>query len=187
MTDEDVQTKAIAIATVAKENGWKGAIRYDEITHETTLSARRGCESVLLIWDRNRLIQKPEYKLLGRTYYLPSQGALIQKLNSKPDIIKLLKINAGKRNPVELVKQYRDLPFDVETDNDETIIAALVNRRIWWYNSVSMGVQNARVMMPKRKSQVFNIKSVNHRRMFNFTEPDIGMRSVMLDQLLKVQ
>ena len=41
--------------------------------------------------------------------------------------------------------------------------------------------------LPKRKSQVFEIKPVGHRRLLNFVDRDTGMRSVLLDQLLKVE
>ena len=41
--------------------------------------------------------------------------------------------------------------------------------------------------IPKRKSQVFEIRPVGHRRLLNFVDRDTGMRAVLLDQLLKVE
>lgn len=190
MEPSDTELKAMQLGGIAKRNGWTGSIQHNDNLNETIFRAKRAAERIFMQWANGRLAEKPEYKLLSRVYTLQSQVEVIEKLEGWPDIIKILDINRKRKdpkNPVQLVKYYSRLPFDIEKDDDETIISALVNRQIWWYNSISMKIDTAKVMMPKKKSQVFSLKQVGHRKMFNFTEPQIGMRSVMLDQIVKVQ
>ena len=186
--------KAQQIGRIAKENGWHGCIEEDAATKETILFAYRNGqdfesadEKLTLVWRGNALADMPEYCLLDRTTNLQSQHLVIDKIKSYPDVVKIVKRHGNRGDIATLVKRYRRLPFDPIADTDETIMSALVGKHIWWYNGTECIVRDAWVTVPKRKSQVFELKPVGQRRLFNFVDKEIGMRSVLLDQLLKVE
>ena len=186
--------KAQQIARIAKENGWHGSIEEDAVTNETILYAYRNGqefdfadETVVLTWKGNALVESPEYSLLGQIVYLQSQHLVIEKIRDYPDVTKIVKKFHNRSDIVELVERYRRLPFDPMADSNETIMSVIAGKRIWWYNRMDGNVRDAIVVSPKRKSQVFEIKPVGHRRLLNFVDRDTGMRSVLLDQLLKVE
>lgn len=186
--------KAQQIGRIAKENGWHGSIEEDAVTNETILYAYRNGpefdfadETVTLTWKGNALVERPEYSLLGRTVYLQSQHQILDKIRDYPDVTKIVKKFHNRPDIVELVERYRRLPFDPLADSNEIIMSAVVGRKIWWYNRMDGNVRDGFVVSPKRKSQVFEIRPVGHRRLLNFVDRDTGMRAVLLDQLLKVE
>lgn len=186
--------KAQQIGRIAKENGWHGSIEEDAAINQTVLYAYRNGqdfdsadETVVLTWKGNALAEMPEYSLLGKTTNLQSQHLVIDKIRDYPDVAKIVKKFHNRPDIVVLVERYRRLPFNPIDDSNETIMSAIGGRRIWWYNRMDGNVHDALVVTPKRKSQVFEIRPVGHRRLLNFVDRDTGMRSVLLDQLLKVE
>ena len=186
--------KAQMIGRIAKENDWHGNIEENATTRETILYAFRNGndfesadEKLSLIWKGNALAEMPEYCLLYHWINLQSQHAVIDKIRDYPDVVKIVKKHGNRGDIAALVDRYRRLPFNVIADSNETIMSAVVGRHICWYHRMDGKVSDAWVTVPKKNSKIFEIRPIKERRLLNFVDKDIGMRSVHLDTLLKVE
>lgn len=190
MTTVNGMTKALTIAKIAKDNGWKGNITFDKAIGETTLKAKRNDEGFIMVWedtaDFNSRFMYGKYRLFKRIYNMP-QLEIMKKIIGWPDIIRVLKLNKGEGNAAELIKTYRRLPFDWQNDDNVTILNRLVDSKIWWYSRMDSGINSARVKPPKNKKSRFEIRNIDGRKLFNFIDTEVGMRSILLDTLLKVE
>lgn len=176
--------KAKMIAMVAVEQGWKGNIKRDR--NIVCLKAFRNDEQIQVQWMNGKL-KYAKYKIFNKSFNLTCQKQVTEKLCGWPDLRDLFKW-FPKIDRSSLVEKYRDLPFELDDDNDE-IMSKLVGRKIFWYcrrepSKISCDV----VLLPKgAKSKHFRVVNVgNNRKMFHFVGTAIGFRSVLLDTIVKV-
>lgn len=179
--------KAKRLGRIAFENGWKGSLDHDPATSTTELSAERNDEHIYVKWIDNTM-DKAEYYILGKRVQLSCAKDVVKILRGWPDIIVLMKLaRALNISGPDIVETYRRLPFDWENDSNEDIMAAMVERTVYWYNRIDGRVESDFVTKPRRKSQIFEVKPVGHRKIFNFIGTQCGMRTVILDMVLKVE
>lgn len=181
-------SKAKQLGRAAHHNGWKGSIEHDPSTLTTEFVAERNDEHLYVKWVDNTM-DKAEYYILGKRVQLACAKDVLKILRGWPDIIALLKLaRAENVSGPYIVETYRRLPFDWENDSDEDIMAAMVERKVYWYNRIDCKVTSDFVTRPRRKSQIFEIRQVGpHRKIFHFVGTQCGMRSVLLDMVLKVE
>ena len=173
--------KAKKIARVALENGWKGSIEHESGT--TDLTAWRDDERIHVKWIANTM-ESAEHTLFSHVSQLSCAKAVLKVIEGTPDIMVVIK-NAPLIDRPKLVEKYRVVPFDWEHDDDETIIANVLGRKLFWYSHQATKIQEDVVYIPKGKKNHIEIKPVAHRKMLNFVGQG-GFRSVLLDTIIKV-
>lgn len=188
--------KAQAIAVQAVEHNWKGNLKSEVHTipsfdgtiehfRETVLVGTRDEEMFRVVWIDNHL-SSVCYVIMGQEIELSCTKKLLRYITGWPDIIDLFKRFPDMNRP-ELAQKYCRLPFDWKTAEDEYMLKCLAGQQIWWYDHTQGKIHSERVMVPRKKSQVFNIRQIGHRKLFSFCTVDTGMRSILLDTLLKVE
>lgn len=180
--------KAQKIARISKENGWHGSIDSNIIENGcrvTHLNGKREDERYTVVWQNNHMI-RAEYSIFGKEIELPCAKHVLSHIKGWPDVVNLFKWFPDMSR-IELAEKYRRLPFDWQTDSDQDILNCLAGKHIWWYSHMSNKISSEQVIIPRKKTQVCNLKWVGHRRLFTFTATQFGIRSVLLDTILKVQ
>jgi hypothetical protein len=181
------RAKIKKLAAVAKRHDWHGRLDIEQIDGQqvATLEVTRNDESLVIGYTDNAM-SICEYKIFDMQFPCHCASVAKEKLAGWPDVVELFKLFPDRRR-VDLVKTYRKLPFNWQEDDNQEILDKLIGKRVWWYSHISQKIRDEYVMIPRRASQVFEIKPVGHRKLFNFTAAETGMRSVMLDTILKVQ
>lgn len=180
--------KAQKIASEAKSYDWHGSIDSEVVNgcRTTFLNAKRNDECIHMIWRNNEMIGAT-YSLFEHETELNCAATVLRHIEGWPDIVELLKRFNTETSGIEfLISRYRRLPFDPDSDDDEAILKCLAGRHIWWYSSLTGKIRDEWVMEPRRKSQVFNLRKVGIKKLFSFTTVDTGIRSIVLDTLLRV-
>lgn len=176
--------KAKRLARIAVEHGWKGNIESESGT--TLFTAWRNDESIVLEWSAGHLVSG-QYKLFDHTRILSSTSEARKHIEGWPNIMQILKHFPGGEFRTKVVERYNNVPFDWQTASNEDMMAAMMDREIYWYSHLSAKIQRDHVLKPKTKPQAgrYEIKQVGHRKMFNFIGT-VGFRSVLLDTLIQV-
>jgi hypothetical protein len=92
-------------------------------------------------------------------------------------------------------KLSRPLPFDPQKDDDETILAWCIGRKVVWWNSIARDMDDAKLYPDGRDPEtgkLFNRQTKIHasktgRRILTFCAVNGGFRSVALDTILAVR
>ena len=179
--------KCQSVARIAKAHGWHGSFssvtegeQTENACRVTTLEADRAEESVTLVYADNTLITA-DYSILGKVRHLDSRKELIGRLQGQPKIMEIFELFPTDNRP-NLVRKYRQMPFDEENASDSDIITALQGRTLWWYNRMD-GATYHDVVKPSNKNR---IQAIGHRRMLHFVGRATGFRSTFIDQVLQL-
>lgn len=177
-----VVNKVKTMIDIAVENGWKGNVsrEFHEGTRIIIFYAKRNDETIKITWHGTRF-KGGNYGFFDKVTMIPSSGQALKKIQGWPDIISLFKSVPIGARPA-LAAKYVKLPFDLASDDDETIIEAMIDRKVFWYNRIDSKIE-VDVMMRSKKNR---IQPVGHRKLLHFISPVVGFRSVLLDQVLRV-
>lgn len=183
--------KAKKLARIAVENNWTGTINseIENGSRKTILKATRkdSDESVQVEWINNQM-NSATHSLMDGTvlFQLPCAKAVSKVFSGWPDVMQIIKSVPSEKR-AEVVRRYRNLPFDWENDSDDEILSKLIGTQIFWYSHISTRIYSDNVLVPKKgKSNHVQIKPVGHRKALHFIGSHSGFASVMLDSILKV-
>lgn len=176
--------KASKIANRAVAQGWKGHLDSDvESDHrKTVLTLSRNDECLVITW-RNTSFEQGAYSIFDSLKFIDNLVEIKQIVMGWPDVINLLE-QCRTINPIHITDNYIRLPFNWREDDDETIINSLVGKQIWWWNSEAGKIHHEIVPFKKHASRIV---PVGHRKMYHFKTIDVGLCSILLDMVLKVE
>ena len=186
-------------ATFAEGHGWKCTVENSAV-HEWTTTAKRNGEMLKIIWRDGRVVfarvllaSNVEVRLRNSSNWRKhASGKSGIKANYVP------KGNRGKKASKEESGEddsitTRDLPFNIETDDMETIIESLLGKTITWRRTIDNRLDSAKVPERARNCRVKEHPK-SARLTLNFHESQGqsehgemlgGERSVYVDKIIR--
>lgn len=204
MSKHPAVIKAQRIASLAKDNGWRGKIESHVDRNgcrTTSLEAQRQEEWIYVRWSMNHL-EVATYSICDYSIQLGCAARVLDRLEKKPNVIFLLeklaespklKLLFATLNPIlrkqidTIIIKYRNIPFSAVTSTEEQILKSIMGQRITWFSFRAQKIYSEIVSNPRKKSQAFNVRTIDGKRMVSFNTIDTGMRTVYLDSILKVE
>lgn len=199
--DARMEENAKEHAVFAEKHGWKVSVENSAV-HEWTTTAKRNGETLRIIWRDGRtvfsrvvLASGVEVRLRNSAnWHKHAEGKSGIKPNHAPKNQrgkKAAKQESGEDDNIAT----RDLPFNIETDDPDTIIESLVGKTITWRRTIDNRLDSAKV--PQRSR---NCRMKEHpksgRLMISFYESQGqgeagemlgGERTVFVDKIIRAK
>lgn len=197
--DARMEENAKEHAVFAEKLGWKVTVENSAV-HEWTTTAKRNGETLKIIWRdgrvvfaRVRLASDVEVRLRNSANWRKHASG---KSGIKPTYVpkggrgkKAAKQESGDEDSLVT----RDLPFNIETDDHETIIESLVGKQITWRRTIDSRLDTAKVPQRSRNCRIKEHPK-SGRLMISFYESQGqgeagemlgGERTVFVDKIIR--
>lgn len=200
--DKNARMEALAKehATFAEQNGWKATVE-NTGTNEWTARATRDGETLKIIWQDGRTIFSRVLLKSGVEVKLRNSANWRKHASGKSGIRKdyapkgARGKKAAKQESSEDAGIVRDLPFNIETDDPETIIESLLGKTITWRRTIDNRLDAAKVPQRARNCRMSSHPK-SGRLTINFHESQGqgdagemlgGERSVFVDKIIRAK
>lgn len=199
--DARMESLAKEHATFAESKGWKVKVE-NSAAHEWTTVAKRNGETLKIVWQDGRVVYSRVDLASGVQVRLRNSSNWRKHAEGKSGIKpghapkgqrgkKAAKSESGEDDNLTT----RDLPFNIETDDNDTIIESLVGKTITWRRTIDNKLDAAKV--PQRSR---NCRMKEHpksgRLMISFYESQGqgergemlgGERTVFVDKIIRAK
>lgn len=200
--------KAKRFLELMKAHGWKGDYKFNWDDDYASIEVTRGSEKLSISWVDNQWIHPGWYSLAGVKSRVNRAKDAERIIIGKPDMEQYKKRqrravraaaevakgqNGSERAAVVLEGidlEHPDLPFDITTDDDSTILVACRNATLVWKNKFT-GLAEA-AFIPREwnrdlRNTYFIGESSNGRPYLSFMDQNGVFRAVAFDQMLQIQ
>lgn len=194
--------KAERFIILLKEHGWKGGYKFDYDNDYAEISVTRDAEVLFISWVDNQWICPGKYTFAGVDSRVNRAKDAWRIITGKPDmdLFKRRQRAAARRAKANgqavvaseqvLELEQPNLPFDIETDDDNTILKACRNGTIVWRNKLTGLVETAwapREFNRDLQNTFYIGESSTGRPYLSFKDSEGIFRAVAFDQMLQVR
>lgn len=199
--DARMEENAKEHATFAEQNGWRAKVDNSGV-HEWTTTATRDGETLKIIWRDGRVMFSRVVLGSGVEVRLRNSANWKKHASGKSGIKanyvpkggrgkKAARQDSGEEDSIAS----RGLPFNLETDDGDTIIEALVGRTITWRRTIDNRLDSAVVPQRSRNCRM-KAHPKSGRLMISFYESQGqsehgellgGERTVFVDKIIRVK
>lgn len=197
--DQRMQENAEEHAAFAKALGWRTTAESTAV-HEWTTVAKRDGETLKIIWRDGRVMFSRVVLASGVEVRLRNSANWKKHASGKSGIKpthvpkggrgkKAAKVETGEDD----LTTAKDLPFNIETDDPETIIESLLGKQITWRRATDNRLDSSRVPQRSRNCRM-TVHPKSGRLMISFYESQGqgeagevigGERSVFVDKIIR--
>lgn len=188
----EVGLRATLAEKIETTTDWAERHGWGVVDQGQSLEMTRGDEFIVAVWDINRWDGSGSaWTYDGRSVRLPALADALRRIAGEPeDVPEPGERRAPRRRPTK-----RSIPFDIEEDDDDTILDAVVGGTLIWVNSFTGGEESACVPPDgeTKRGAAHNThlsiaESSAGRRILTFVDyMGTGFRSVALDALVAVK
>lgn len=188
--------KASIFRDEAIDAGWDAEVSRDGSLATVTATRESDGAVLSIVWDDDKCLNEVRLTVNGYTRKVRNAGAARRELvgefqkfkklkqQAKPPTQKLKSIPVEEESPEILP----ELPTpgwgaEHEIEPDAIVLAAVVGKKISWYNPKTRIMQTA-IVPDKPRLLWIQISPITLRRVLNFAAAGEGFRSVYIDQIV---